>query len=211
LVGGLTEWADQGPYFATIHFSDDVSWTAREADPNYADFFSVALHELGHAIGMGHSTDPDAVMFPTGGKGGGLPIFQGLSNDDIIGARYLYQQPAWDPKPAPLANKIMLLVNETPNYEVDYDIWVTNDKAMNLLHYLGKGNIKPQEVTYWIEKQDMFNSARRYRVRFQCNGQSFIKDGIAPQEQVSFYYSSDRKEGYFSVFGDRWGGQGKNS
>jgi hypothetical protein len=37
----------------------------------------------------------------------------------------------------------MLLVNETPDYGVDYDIWVTNDKVMNPLHYLGRGNINP--------------------------------------------------------------------
>ena len=147
---------------------------------------------------MDHSSDPDAVMCPTGGKGGGLPIFQGLGNDDAVGARYLYLQPALDRNPGfPEANKIILLVNETPDFDVAYDIWVTNDKVMAPLTYLGQGNIKPSELTYWIEKKDFYNEARRYRVRVQCNGQSFIKDGIAPQNQVSFFYSSGRRKGYF--------------
>jgi len=208
LKGGITEF----PYanLATIAFNDDVSWTADVYDKNYADFFSVAIHEIGHAIGMDHSSDPDAVMCPTGGKGGGLPIFQGLGNDDAVGARYLYLQPALDRNPGfPEANKIILLVNETPDFDVAYDIWVTNDKDMAPLTYLGQGNIKPSELTYWIEKKDFYNEARRYRVRVQCNGQSFIKDGIAPQNQVSFFYSSGRKKGYFFVFTDRWGDHGE--
>ena len=48
--------------------------------------YQVALHEIGHALGMAHSTDPDAVMFPTA---------QGVTNQDadasdIAGIQALY-------------------------------------------------------------------------------------------------------------------------
>jgi hypothetical protein len=43
-----------------MHFDDDESWRVGVN----TDVFSVALHELGHALGLGHSDNPDAVMYP---------------------------------------------------------------------------------------------------------------------------------------------------
>ena len=51
--------------------------------------YQVSLHELGHALGLNHSTDPTAVMYPTA-----QTTNPGLSIADIAGMQQLYGAPA---------------------------------------------------------------------------------------------------------------------
>ena len=48
------------PIAGDMHFDGSESW---HIGVN-TDLFSVALHELGHSLGLGHSDDPTAVMYP---------------------------------------------------------------------------------------------------------------------------------------------------
>lgn len=52
------------------------------------DINFVALHELGHALGLGHSDDPNAVMYPFYSTGKSK-----LQPDDIAGIQELYAKP----------------------------------------------------------------------------------------------------------------------
>lgn len=67
-----------------IHFDIDENWVIGFAGKGY-DIFTVALHEIGHAIGLGHSGDNQARMRP-----GYTETFSGLGTDDIAGVVALY-------------------------------------------------------------------------------------------------------------------------
>ncbi|XP_068440958.1 collagenase 3 [Clinocottus analis] len=65
------------------HFDEDEQWTK---DSSAYNLFIVATHELGHALGMAHSTDPGALMYPVYSYTTGFP----LAEDDIEGIQALY-------------------------------------------------------------------------------------------------------------------------
>ncbi|XP_054454356.1 collagenase 3 [Anoplopoma fimbria] len=67
------------------HFDEDENWTTDSSSKNY-NLFIVAAHELGHALGMGHSADAGALMYPVYSYSTGYP----LSEDDIKGIQDLY-------------------------------------------------------------------------------------------------------------------------
>jgi len=73
-----------GPNSGKLHFDDAETWRLQAA-PGVFDVETVALHEIGHLLGLDHSTVPGAVMFPTysGAR-------RALSADDIAGIRSLY-------------------------------------------------------------------------------------------------------------------------
>jgi hypothetical protein len=91
------------PIAGDMHFDATENWQTGWG----IDVFSVALHEAGHALGLGHSSTPGAVMYPYYRQS------TGLTSDDIAGIRSLYgdpstatsQPPTTAPPPAPPAQQ----------------------------------------------------------------------------------------------------------
>ena len=79
------------PIAGDMHFNAAEIWRVGSG----IDLFSVALHEAGHALGLGHSDDPDAVMYPY------YKMATGLTSDDIAAVQALYGTPSSRTAPPP--------------------------------------------------------------------------------------------------------------
>ncbi|ETN65062.1 matrix metalloproteinase [Anopheles darlingi] len=80
---------EMNAYGGDIHFDEDENWKENSTHLGEGvDFYSVAIHELGHSLGLAHSPVYSSLMFPYY-KG----ITQGtLDYDDILAMYQLYIQ-----------------------------------------------------------------------------------------------------------------------
>ncbi|CAL9007666.1 unnamed protein product [Prunus brigantina] len=75
------------PRGGNFHYDADERWSSNPG-PNEVDLESVAVHEIGHLLGLNHNPDlPDAIMYPYFDYG---VIKRDLRRDDIDGIRALY-------------------------------------------------------------------------------------------------------------------------
>lgn len=84
--GGVLAHA-YAPTAGLFHFDADERWSINPSSTNFFDVESVAVHEIGHLLGLHHSTDPNSIMYPT------MPAGQKkatLGADDVQGIQALY-------------------------------------------------------------------------------------------------------------------------
>uniref|UniRef100_G1LUK6 Stromelysin-1 n=1 Tax=Ailuropoda melanoleuca TaxID=9646 RepID=G1LUK6_AILME len=79
--------------YGDAHFDDDEPWTR---DTSGTNLFLVAAHELGHSLGLFHSADPRALMYPVYNARTDLARLR-LSQDDVAGIQSLYGSPSVSP------------------------------------------------------------------------------------------------------------------
>uniref|UniRef100_A0A8C8ZB27 Stromelysin-1 n=1 Tax=Prolemur simus TaxID=1328070 RepID=A0A8C8ZB27_PROSS len=99
----------QGIY-GDAHFDDDEQWTKETAGTN---LFLVAAHELGHSLGLFHSANTEAVMYPLYKSFTDLAQFR-LSQDDVDGIQSLYGPPSASPDDPLVPTESAPLGPETP-------------------------------------------------------------------------------------------------
>jgi hypothetical protein len=80
-----------------LHFDDAERWVNSETQN--VDLLTVAAHEIGHNLGLDHSNDPNALMYPSYSE-----PHRFLGQDDIAGVQSLYglaAKPAEAPEAPP--------------------------------------------------------------------------------------------------------------
>jgi hypothetical protein len=88
LAHGFYPPPNGGAIAGDLHFDDAETWTTNNP-PTGIDFLSVAIHEIGHTLGLDHSADANAIMFAFYSG-----IKQNLATDDINGIRSIYPSTA---------------------------------------------------------------------------------------------------------------------
>jgi len=101
------------PIAGDMHLNDSEAWGIG----TNTDLFSVTLHELGHALGLGHSDNPADVMYPY------YKMVSGLTADDIAAVQTLYAAQtsavtnptttSTQPTPSPSVAPLTLTINAT--------------------------------------------------------------------------------------------------
>lgn len=93
-------WYDQQGRAAEFDMEIDPDWDWTTGVPAKIDLQSVATHEFGHALGLGHSSVSGSVMYASYGSG---QVKRTPQQDDINGLIALYGAAA--PKPSPTPSK----------------------------------------------------------------------------------------------------------
>ncbi|MCL5745995.1 MAG: matrixin family metalloprotease, partial [Acidobacteria bacterium] len=115
------------PIAGDMHLDNDENWQLGTG----IDLFTVALHEAGHALGLGHSDRPGSVMYPY------YRLGASLTDDDIAGIQALYgsretaeppveppAQPPQPPQPPKSEPLVLAILNPAAALETTA-AWIT--------------------------------------------------------------------------------------
>lgn len=141
-----------------VHFRDDQEWDfdvtlADQPSGDRISFFAVALHELGHTLGLGHSSHPNAVMYEYYTSSTGV-----LSPDDIAGIQHIYGVPPDRQTESPT------IIDDSE--EIPDRCNSTSYDAIAMIHnalYIFKGRYMWNVNTSHIERNDAIEIRSKWR------------------------------------------------
>ncbi|XP_034024662.1 matrix metalloproteinase-20-like [Thalassophryne amazonica] len=105
-----------------VHFDEDETWTAGSGKQGYS-LLAVAAHELGHSLGLSHSNDPTAIMYPNYKYYSSTKC--SLAEDDVLGIQTLYGKPTKNVEPPIISRKNSRKCD--PNFTLDAAAVIGNE------------------------------------------------------------------------------------
>lgn len=145
IPGGVLAFAYFPSLGGDVYFDDVERWSLY--DGGGTDLYVVAVHEIGHALGLDHSRDVDAIMYAYSG------FSADLGEDDIAGIQQLYGEDDGDdssvvsedtPSEVPSGGTEVVegVLNNTSYYEV-WEIDVTAGETVTLVMETLSGDLDP--------------------------------------------------------------------
>ncbi|KAF3847943.1 hypothetical protein F7725_020971 [Dissostichus mawsoni] len=127
-----------------VHFDEDETWTAGRQ--GYS-LFAVAAHELGHSLGLTHSKDPSAIMYPNYRIHSSTQY--SLSKDDELGIQALYGKPKGKVETEPAPEKC------GPNFSYDAAVMIGKEIVFFKDRYMW---MRTTQTTYWNRLRESHSS-----------------------------------------------------
>jgi hypothetical protein len=114
-----------GTWAGALHFDEFEQWKDPPGGPG-TRLFNVALHEIGHLLGLSHSQDTNAIMYAYYGEDR-----NDLRPDDVAGAQSLYGAAAAAPTAVAVGSKVSGHLAAT-NAELRYQVTVQDKLLIKL-------------------------------------------------------------------------------
>ena len=170
----LVRLEDPSQFSATSNGAGNYSY-----DGTSATLQQVALHEIGHALGLAHATDPNAVMYASVGANN-----QTLDGTDVAGIQALYGAPASTQAPvAPpsAADVITLSLSE--------DAWLGDAQFIVSLDGQQLGGAQPVTALHGLGQDQTFTFQDTFGAGAHDLAISFINDawGGTPATDRNLY------------------------
>ncbi|AWO99380.1 putative collagenase 3-like [Scophthalmus maximus] len=174
------------------HFDDDETWTLAQRGVN---LLLVAAHEFGHALGLDHSRDRRALMYPTyqyvNTHGYRLP------DDDRRGVQALYGSrtpvPTTAPKPKPTPRPEPEPEPEEPTEGPDPRPNPRDEQCSRALVFDAATSIRGDlfffKNGYYWRKSSSFNGIRFTKVRTKWPGINYVDAAFeVPQNDAAYMF-----------------------
>jgi peptidoglycan hydrolase-like protein with peptidoglycan-binding domain len=183
LAHGFYPPPNGGAIAGDLHFDDAETWTTNNP-PTGTDFLSVAIHEIGHNLGLDHSADGNAIMFAFYSG-----IKQVLNADDIAGIRSIYGN---ESAKATLSDTSITSPSFCTFGNRGFIAWAGRDSA-NRLNVLATDNLR-----VWYAKRTLADTSQSGPALAVFNGRLYIAWRGVGNNQLNVMSSAD---------GVNWGGK----